>query len=70
MRVFVWNKPYEITIHRKSKSVCVATGEYMGERVTVQDRTPGAAAKRWAEAQKLPKNCLVARSGAVISRAK
>jgi hypothetical protein len=30
MRVFVWNKPYEISIYRKSKSVCVATGEYMG----------------------------------------
>jgi hypothetical protein len=29
--VIVWDRPYEITVYRKSKALCVAVGEYMGE---------------------------------------
>lgn len=48
-RVMVWGKPYIVTTHQKSKSVWIATGEYMGESKSVQDRSPGAAVKRWCE---------------------
>jgi len=48
--VDVWGKPHNVTIYRKSKSVCVAVGDYMGETISVQDRSEGAALKRWREA--------------------
>ena len=43
-------KPYEISVYRKSKSVWIAVGDYMGVTITVQDRSEGAAIKRWREA--------------------
>lgn len=48
-RVRVWNKPYEVRTDRLSKTVWRATGEYMDESHSVQDRTEGAAVKRWCE---------------------
>jgi hypothetical protein len=48
--VSVWGKPYEISLYRKSKSVWIAVGDYMGTTITVQDRSEGAAIKRWREA--------------------
>lgn len=50
MTVQVWERPYQISVHQKSKTVWVAVGEYMGKTISVQDRTKGAAAKRWKEA--------------------
>jgi hypothetical protein len=47
--VRVWDKPYTVTTDRKSKSVWIASGEYMGESYSVEDRTEGAAVKRWRE---------------------
>jgi hypothetical protein len=37
--VNVWDKPHEIAVYQKSKSVWVAVGEYMCERVEVNGRT-------------------------------
>jgi hypothetical protein len=47
--VRVWDEPHTIETHQKSKSVWVASGEYMGETHSTQDRTEGAAVKRWRE---------------------
>lgn len=47
--VMVWGKEYEVTLHQKSKTVWVASGEYQGEHKSVQDRSPTSAATRWQE---------------------
>lgn len=49
-RVIVWDKPQIVGVQQKSKSVGIASGEYMGGLIQVQDRTAGAALKRWREA--------------------
>jgi hypothetical protein len=48
--VVVWDKPYGITVYRKSKAVWVAVGNHMGESISVQDQSEGTAIKRWREA--------------------
>jgi len=48
-RVEVWGKRYTVNTRQKSKSVWIAVGEYMGETIQTQDRTKGAAVKRWKE---------------------
>jgi len=48
-RVVVWGQQYPVTTYQKSKSVWVATGEYMDESHSTEDRTEGAAVKRWRE---------------------
>lgn len=48
--VNVWDKPHEITVYQKSKSVWIAVGEYMGERLEVKGRTLSQAANDWREA--------------------
>lgn len=47
--VMVWDKPYPVTTHRKSKAVWIASGEYRGEHHSSEGRTEGAAIKRWRE---------------------
>lgn len=48
--VYVWSKPYEITIFQKSKTVWIAAGQYMGAHVEVKGTTATAAEKHWREA--------------------
>ncbi len=48
--VFVWDEPCTVTVHRKYKTVWVASGDYKGTTITVEDRTEGAAVIRWREA--------------------
>jgi hypothetical protein len=48
--VSVGNKPHEITVYRKSKTVWVATGRYRNELIEVKGQTIGSAAKAWANA--------------------
>jgi len=48
-RVIVWDKPYAVTTDKLSKSVWRASGEYGGEHNSTQDRTEGAAVRRWRE---------------------
>ena len=46
----LWDKPYTVSVDRKSKSVWVAVGDYMGERIETKGSSEGAAVKRWREA--------------------
>ena len=48
--VIVWGEPHVISVDRKSKSVWFAVGDYKGESIRVEDRSEGAAIKRWREA--------------------
>ena len=54
--VKVWDKPHAITVYRKSKSVWIAVGEYMGERLEVKGRTESQAMNNWREAARYKGN--------------
>lgn len=54
--ILVWDKPHEVTVHQKSKSVWVASGTYMGESLQRQDASERTAIKRWAEAARYKGN--------------
>ena len=43
-KVTVWNKPYTISVYQKSKTVWIAVGDYMGERLEAQGRSESTAA--------------------------
>jgi hypothetical protein len=47
--VFVWDKPYEITVHQKSKTVWIARGEYLGEQLESKGSSQTVAAAHWRE---------------------
>lgn len=48
--VKVWDKPHVVAVSRKSKTVWIAVGEYMGATVEVKGTSENAALKRWREA--------------------
>ena len=48
--VQVWNQPQQVTVYQKSKSVWIAVGTYLGERVEVKGRTESQALGQWREA--------------------
>jgi hypothetical protein len=48
--VRVYDKPCTITITRTSKTVWIATGEYMGRRIEVKGRSESSAANGWVQA--------------------
>lgn len=50
VKVWEGEEPIEITLVKKSKTVWVAVGEYMGKRVEVQGRTANSAASVWRDA--------------------
>lgn len=50
VRVWDGEEPIEITVVQKSKSVWIASGEYMGQRFSVQGRTANLAAAKWRDA--------------------
>jgi hypothetical protein len=54
--VTVWNKTHEIEVYQKSKSVWIAVGEYMGERLETKGRTQSQAAGAWREAARYKGN--------------
>jgi hypothetical protein len=47
--VLVRGKSHDVSVYQKSKSVWIAVGDYMGARITVQDRSESTALKRWQE---------------------
>jgi hypothetical protein len=47
--VKIWDKPRTVTTDRISRSVWRAADVYMDERHSTQDKTEGAAVKRWCE---------------------
>ncbi len=48
--VRVWDKPYEIKVYQKSKSVWVAVGNYGDRPIETTGSSGSAAAKHWEEA--------------------
>ena len=50
VKVWEGEKPCEITVVQKSKSVWIASGEYMGKQITVQGRSANNAAAIWRDA--------------------
>ena len=48
--VDVWDEPQKVTLYQKSKSVWVAIGQYMGERIVVKGRSETQAIGQWREA--------------------
>jgi hypothetical protein len=54
--VNVWDEPHEITVNQKSKTVWIAVGEYMGQRIEVKGRTESQAASAWREAARYKGN--------------
>lgn len=49
-QVMVWDKPCRVAVYQTSKSVWVAVGTYLGERIETKDRSEATALKRWKEA--------------------
>jgi len=56
IRVYVLDKAHDINVHQRSKSVWIACGEHLGERIEVKGRTAAAAAKLWADAARYRSN--------------
>lgn len=56
MTVLVWGKREPVTVFQVSKSVWVASGEYLGNHIEVKGRSRGAAAKLWADAARYRTN--------------
>jgi hypothetical protein len=54
--VKVWEKPCEITVHQKSKTVWIAVGEYMGDRIETKGSSQSSAAAHWREAARYKGN--------------
>ncbi len=48
--VMVWNKPCRVAVFQESKSVWIAVGMYLGDRIEAKDRSEATALKRWREA--------------------
>ena len=48
--VSVWGKPHKVTVYPKSKSVWIATGNYMGQSVEGKGSTERAALRAWHDA--------------------
>lgn len=48
--VKVWDRPYEISVYQKSKSVWIAAGTYEGEHIETKGRTESQAIASWREA--------------------
>jgi hypothetical protein len=53
--VYVSAIPHVISVHQKSKTVWVAVGDYMGERIEVEGSSANVTAK-WVEAARFSDN--------------
>ena len=45
--VWIWDEAYIVNVEQKSERVWVATGEYKGELIAVEDGSEAAALQRW-----------------------
>ena len=45
--VQVWDRPYEVSVHQKSKTVWIAVGDYHGERIETNGRNEDQAVEAW-----------------------
>lgn len=48
--VTVWDRQYTIEVYQKSKTVWIAVGDYMGQRIEVKSRSSSSAAALWKDA--------------------
>jgi hypothetical protein len=48
--VNIWDNPNTVSVYRKSKTVWIAIGDYVGKHIEVKDHSEGAALNRWREA--------------------
>lgn len=46
----VWGKPIDVSVHQSSKSVWVAVGYYMDQRIEVKARSVSSALAGWRKA--------------------
>ena len=51
--VMVWGEPHIVAVYRKSETVYEAIGNYMCETICVNDKSEGAAIKRWRSSSRL-----------------
>jgi len=49
-KVKVWNEVHEVSVHQKSKTVWIATGEYMGAHIEAKGTSESSALAHWREA--------------------
>jgi hypothetical protein len=54
--VEVWGKDYEISVYQKSKTVWIAVGEYMGQRVETKAASHSSAVTHWRDAARYKGN--------------
>jgi hypothetical protein len=54
--VNVWGTSYEISVYKKSKTVWIAVGDYMGERIETKGSSQSSAATHWREAARYKGN--------------
>jgi hypothetical protein len=45
--VTVWNERCSVTVYQKSKSVWIAVGDYMGQRIESKGSSAGSALTAW-----------------------
>ena len=48
--VSIWDNPNIVSVYRKSKTVWIAVGDYVGKHIEVRGQSEGAALNRWREA--------------------
>jgi hypothetical protein len=48
--VTVWSQSHTASVYQKSKSVWVAVGDYMGERIETKGSSAGSALTAWKNA--------------------
>ncbi len=56
IRVYVWDKAHDISVHQRSKSVWIARGDHLGEMIEVKGRTCRASADT-EQSSASEKNC-------------
>lgn len=49
-KITVWNESCSVTVYQKSKSVWIAVGDYMGERIETKGSSAGSALTAWKNA--------------------
>lgn len=48
--IVVWGRTIRVTVEQRLKTVWVVSGDYLGKSIVTEDRTEGAALRRWKEA--------------------
>ena len=48
--VSIWDKPNTVSVYRKSKTVWIAIGDYVGKHIEARDQSESAALARWRNA--------------------